>query len=133
MSELFARYRWVVFGLALLGVQSVTPVYAGSLNVRVADNKGTVIENAVIFLTPQFSLKSPIPIRDDAEMRQQGILFSPAVLPVQVGTDVSFPNFDESRHHVYSFSKSKRFELQLYSRDASNSIVFETPGVVAIG
>ncbi len=133
MFKLFVKYSSIVFGLALLGVQVGMPAYAGSLTVKVSDPKGALLENAVIFLTPQFVLNSPAPVRDDAEMRQQNILFSPMVLPVQVGTNVSFPNFDESRHHVYSFSKPKRFELQLYGKDESNSIVFETPGVVAIG
>ncbi len=133
MSKLFLKYCLIVFGWVLFCFQATAPVYAGSLSVKVVDQKGGVLENAVIFLTPRFTLKTPVPIRDDAEMRQQNILFSPVVLPVQVGTNVSFPNFDESRHHVYSFSKPKRFELQLYGKDESNSIIFDSPGVVAIG
>ena len=133
MSKVFVKHCWIVFGLVLFSAHVAAPVYAGSLSVKVVDQKGNALENAVVFLTPQFTLKAPVPIRDDAEMRQQNILFSPAVLPVRVGTKVSFPNFDESRHHVYSFSKPKRFELQLYGKDESNSIIFDTPGVVAIG
>ena len=133
MFKPFVKQYLVVFGLALFGFQAGTPVFAGSIIVRVSDQKGAALENAIVFLAPQFTLKSPPSIRDDAEMRQQNILFSPAVLAVQVGTNVSFPNFDESRHHVYSFSKPKRFELQLYGKDESNSIMFDAPGVVAIG
>jgi len=133
MSELFIKHYLIVVGLIFIGFQAAAPVSAGSLSVTVVDQKGNALENAVVFLRPQFTLKVPIPIRDDAEMRQQNILFSPTVLPVQVGTKVSFPNFDESRHHVYSFSKPKRFELQLYGKDESNSIIFDEPGVVAIG
>jgi len=40
--------------------------------------------------------------------------FVPYVLPVYVGTSVSFPNRDNIRHHVYSFSSAKKFELPLY-------------------
>ena len=124
--------RLAIFVMAFLVFQA-TPVYADAFKVSVTDDKGVVLENAVVFLTPLFTLQTPKPMRDDAEMRQQNILFAPEVLAVQVGTKVSFPNFDESRHHVYSFSKPKRFELQLYGKDESNSIIFEKPGVVAIG
>lgn len=133
MFKLSIKRRLFVFLLALFGFLVAMPVYAGPLTVKVSDHNGSALENAVVFLTPQFTLKAPVPLRDDAEMRQQNILFSPVVLPVQVGTSVSFPNFDESRHHVYSFSKAKRFELRLYGKDESNSIVFDTPGAVAIG
>ena len=34
---------------------------------------------------------------------------------VTVGTPVTFPNFDTVRHHVYSFSPTKTFELKLYA------------------
>ncbi len=133
MFNVFVKCSFLLGSLTVMGVQGALPVHAGSLAATVSDHKGAILENAVVFLTPQFILKSPEPIRDDAEIRQQGILFSPTLLPVRVGTNVSFPNFDESRHHVYSFSKPKRFELQLYGKDESNSIVFDTPGVVAIG
>lgn len=125
--------RLFAFFALLIGLTVSVPAYAGSLAVKVSDANNAALENAIVFLTPQFALSSPKPLRDDAEMRQQGILFAPEVLPVQVGTKVSFPNFDESRHHVYSFSKPKRFELQLYGKDESNSIIFDKSGVVAIG
>ena len=50
-----------------------------------------------------------------------------------VGGQVSFPNKDGVRHHVYSFSPAKRFELKLYGRDESRSVRFEKAGVVALG
>jgi len=125
--------RLFAFVALLIGLTGIVPAYAGSLAVKVSDTNNVALENAIVFLKPQFALSSPKPLRDDAEMRQQGILFAPEVLPVQVGTKVSFPNFDESRHHVYSFSKPKRFELQLYGKDESNSIIFDKSGVVAIG
>ena len=106
---------------------------AGSLTVEVSTDKGKPLESAVVMLTPQFSLAKPLPDRKNAEMHQQNILFSPFVLPIKVGTNVSFPNLDESRHHVYSFSKAKRFELRLYGKDETNSVNFDAPGIVALG
>lgn len=133
MSSVSMKSCLLFVGLMMIGAQLSSSVQAGSLEVKVSDHEARALKDAVVFLMPKFPLKSPMPTRDDAEMRQQNILFSPSVLPVRVGTNVSFPNFDESRHHVYSFSKPKRFELQLYGKDETNSIFFDTPGVVAIG
>ena len=40
--------------------------------------------------------------------------FVPGLLPIVVGTRVRFPNHDQIHHHVYSFSRTKSFELPLY-------------------
>jgi hypothetical protein len=66
-------------------------------------------------------------------MDQWGREFIPYVLPIRTGTRVSFPNRDRIKHHVYSFSPAKRFELKLYSSAASAPVVFDRPGVVALG
>lgn len=52
---------------------------------------------------------------------------------VQAGTTVEFPNRDPFRHHVYSFSPAKSFELKLYGNDKSEAVVFDKEGVVALG
>jgi hypothetical protein len=66
-------------------------------------------------------------------MSQQNIQFHPFVLIAPVGSDVSFPNRDSVRHHVYSFSAAKKFELKLYGQDQTRSVHFDKPGVVALG
>ena len=50
-----------------------------------------------------------------------------------VGANVGFPNKDKVRHHVYSFSAGNKFELKLFGRDESRSVVFHAVGVAAIG
>jgi hypothetical protein len=52
---------------------------------------------------------------------------------VPVGADVSFPNLDPTKHHVYSFSPAKKFELKLFAKDQSRIVHFDKPGVVALG
>jgi len=37
------------------------------------------------------------------------------------------------RHHVYSFSPIKTFELKLFGKDQTRSVRFDKPGVVALG
>jgi hypothetical protein len=67
------------------------------------------------------------------EIAQQAIQFVPFILVVPVGAEVSFPNRDNVRHHVYSFSQTKKFELKLYGHDESRRVRFNKPGVVALG
>lgn len=124
--------RSVLTGLAMLSLASVAAV-ANSLEVMVTDADGSPLENAIVTLTPTFQMERRENSEEIAEMKQQNTLFSPFVLPVQTGTRVSFPNLDESRHHVYSFSPAKRFELRLYGKDENNWILFDQPGVVALG
>jgi hypothetical protein len=46
---------------------------------------------------------------------------------------VHFPNRDTVRHHVYSFSPAKNFELKLYTGTPANPVLFDKPGVVVLG
>ena len=66
-------------------------------------------------------------------MDQKNRMFIPHVLPVQTGTAVSFPNSDDIRHHVYSFSSAKPFQLPLYKGTPANPVIFDKPGVVTLG
>lgn len=64
---------------------------------------------------------------------QHDMTFDPFVLVVPVGGEVSFPNQDTVRHHVYSFSPAKSFELKLYGQDETRTVRFDKPGIVALG
>ena len=66
-------------------------------------------------------------------MSQRNIQFHPFLTIIPVGADVSFPNFDSTKHHVYSFSPAKRFELKLFAKDQSRTVRFDKPGVIALG
>jgi hypothetical protein len=50
-----------------------------------------------------------------------------------VGTAINFPNKDAIRHHVYSFSPPRIFELELYSGEPAAPVSFEKPGLVTMG
>jgi hypothetical protein len=60
-------------------------------------------------------------------------MFDPKVLAIRVNTQVRFPNSDDIRHHVYSFSPAKKFELRLYHGLTAEPIVFERAGKVVLG
>jgi plastocyanin len=106
------------------------PTYAGELTVNVLDTAGAPIENAVVYAEPENI--SPLPIAP-AIIEQRGKQFNPLVSVVQTGTDVTFPNFDSVRHHVYSFSPAKTFELKLYSGVPANPVRFDKAGTVVLG
>ncbi len=68
-----------------------------------------------------------------AVIEQRGQEFAPWVTVVQTGAAVDFPNNDTVRHHVYSFSQPKRFEIKLYAGKPGQPIAFDKPGEVVIG
>jgi plastocyanin len=75
----------------------------------------------------------PAAVSPTAIMDQFNKTFVPEMLPIAVGTQVRFPNRDQIRHHVYSFSRPKRFELPLYKGEDAPPVLFDKPGVVKIG
>ncbi|QPB81900.1 methylamine utilization protein [Pseudoalteromonas rubra] len=72
-------------------------------------------------------------VQQVAVMDQVNKQFHPRLLTIMQGQAVSFPNSDDIRHHVYSFSETKRFELKLYAGTPIQPIRFEQPGVVVLG
>ena len=99
------------------------------VDVRGAD--GRPLAGAVVSVeTPRGG--APV-LRGPYMIEQRDIAFRPDVLIVPVGASVVFPKRDKVRHHVYSFSKAKKFDLKLYGREESRSVVFDQPGIVALG
>ena len=111
---------------------SAAQAAAAPLTVRVVDAKGRPVSNAVVTLRPAGAVARPSSA-GSFSVSQKDMQFHPFVLVVPVGARVSFPNFDPTRHQVYSFSPVKRFELKLFAKDQSRSVVFDKPGVVALG
>jgi plastocyanin len=122
--------RALILSLALFG--SATPSLATTLTVTVKTPSGQPVKDAVVTLPapgPHDQVKFDWPMR----MSQQNKQFEPFVLIAPLGADVGFPNLDSVRHHVYSFSTAKRFELKLYGHDETRVVHFDKPGTVALG
>ena len=68
------------------------------------------------------------------QVTQKDMIFLPALLPVQVGTTVEFPNEDDTYHNIFSYSPAKRFDLGRYRPDERPipSQVFDKPGLVTL-
>lgn len=106
---------------------------AGVLSVRVVGSDGKPVPEAVVSLVPTTG-KAPLPrAQGKYEVKQFDTQFHPFISVVPVNASVSFPNFDPFRHHVYSFSAAKRFELKLFAKDQTRSVVFDKAGVIAVG
>lgn len=122
--------------IAALAAALLVPALAqaGDLNVTVRDTAGKPVRNAVVSVYPAAGLPAgPIRFPWPMVMSQQNIQFDPAVLVVPVGAEVSFPNRDKVRHHVYSFSPIKPFELKLYIGTPANPVRFDKAGIAVLG
>jgi plastocyanin len=120
----------LALGLALA---AATPwAQAASVNIVVADAQARPLAGAVLMLEPA-SGRLPVKPLAGIQIAQAQRQFSPQVTVVTVGTPVSFPNFDTVRHHVYSFSQVKVFELKLYAGVPNAPVVFDRPGVAVLG
>jgi plastocyanin len=99
----------------------------------VSDEHGRPLADAVVVAVPvDQPARLPGKPREDA-IFQVDKEFVPRVSVVLAGTAVAFPNNDDVRHHVYSFSPAKRFELPLYQGTPPHPVVFDKPGVVVLG
>jgi len=103
---------------------------AAGFQAEMVDQQGKPLSNAVVTLQgataqPAYSLQ--------ADMDQRDTEFAPHVLAVHTGTRIRFPNRDNIRHQVYSFSPAKRFELRLYQGTPADPVLFDKPGVVVLG
>lgn len=88
---------------------------------------------AVVYLEGMFPAGAGDHNRSAAQMTQANLTFRPGILPVQVGTAVEFPNLDDTYHNVFSYSKTKRFDLGRYRKDEKPGVVvFDKPGVVTL-
>ena len=105
---------------------------AANVNVVVTDASGAPLDDAVVMLEPVGAHLAVRPMQG-AQIAQHDLQFSPQVSVVTVGTPVSFPNQDTVRHHVYSYSPAKTFQIKLYAGVPHTPIVFDKPGVAVLG
>ena len=106
-------------------------VNAGEVTVTVTDNLGAPLANAVVYAEP---IGKTVPKPTSSGMvEQKNKQFIPLVTVIQSGSNINFPNRDLVRHHVYSFSPAKTFELKLYSGIPASPVLFDKAGTVVLG
>src|SRR5215467_8168794 len=86
---------------------------------------------AVVYLDGNFSRPASLPVK---EVAQKDLTFVPALLPIEMGTRVQFPNLDDTYHNIFSYSPTKRFDLGRYRPEERPipSVVFDQPGLVTL-
>ncbi len=104
---------------------------AATVSIDVRGSDGSAITEGVVMIETTGGARPPV--RGPYMMEQKNISFQPHILIVPVGATVSFPNRDTVRHHVYSFSKAKKFDIKLYGREEQRTVLFDQSGVVALG
>ncbi len=123
-----------ITGLTLLLMfVALSPIQAREVVVTVTDMAGQPLEGAVVSLAVGTTKWSPRSMNEAAIMDQVGMQFLPRVLAINTGDYVSFPNSDNVRHHVYSFSEPKVFEIKLYADTPKEPLQFDKPGIVVLG
>jgi len=124
-------HRFITCFCTLIGV---IQAHAAVITGEVSDQTGQPLADAVVVATPIPGLPSLMPKPPlSVVLDQRNREFTPHVLVVPSGTEVNFPNHDNIRHHVYSFSAAKRFEIKLYKDVPPNPIRFDMPGVAVLG
>jgi plastocyanin len=127
MINRFLNASSIVITLLVLCTQ------ASAESFLVQDQHGLPLKNAVL----EFSVTSPasaaVSPPNTLIMDQVDKLFKPGVLVIHQGDYVNFPNSDNIRHHVYSFSAVKPFELKLYSGKPKAPLQFDVAGVAVLG
>jgi plastocyanin len=106
--------------------------HAANVNVVVTDAAGNPLTDAIVMLEPN-GTHVPVKPMSGVQIAQHDLQFSPQVSVVTVGTAVLFPNQDTVRHHVYSFSPAKTFQIKLYAGVPHTPIVFDKPGIAVLG
>ena len=86
---------------------------------------------AVVYLEGEFP--KPPPGKTE-QMAQKDMAFVPMLLPLQAGTQVEFPNLDDTYHNIFSYSPAKRFDLGRYRQDERPvpAVRFDVPGLVVL-
>lgn len=115
----------------LMFLSSSWQLAAAGLSITVTDAEQKPLPYTVVELVNDHY--PAIPEADGAQVIQKELNFQPFVTVVPRGTLVEFPNLDKTRHHVYSFSKAKTFELRLYAGKPEAPVLFDEVGVVTLG
>ena len=123
-----------VLRLLAVSVVSLLPtvVTAASLELRLTDQDGNAVDDAVLYVSQVNGQTAPV-APQQVSVDQVNEAFVPHVRAITTGSSVLFPNSDHIRHHVYSFSPAKAFELPLYIGIPAAPVTFDTAGLVTLG
>ncbi len=117
--------------VALIALPALTAA-AAVVDVQALGSDGKALPETVVFLESREAKAAARPLAG-IEIEQDKRRFTHRVSVVTVGSEVAFPNRDTVRHHVYSFSPVKTFELKLYAGKPANPVLFDKAGIAVLG
>jgi plastocyanin len=121
------------FALAACLLTWCASTRAGEIDVSVRDTGGKPLGDAVVFADilggAAREPAQPARVTIDQVNRE----FVPSVTIIRTGTEIFFPNSDNIRHSIYSFSPPKTFTTKLYSGRQAAPVLFDKPGLVVLG
>lgn len=103
---------------------------ANAAQITISSAEGQPLEDAVVEVYYDSAAGNP---PQEENIYQRDAAFHPKVLTVPTDSYVAFPNQDTTRHHVYSFSPAKTFDLNLYLQETPPPVQFDQPGIVVLG
>lgn len=119
-------------GLAVLPLL-VSAAPPAILPVQIVDQAGMPVRDAVIEIVPPAGDTRRLAFSWRNAMAQKNLAFVPGTLIVPRGAVVVFPNLDNVRHSIYSFSKPGPFKIELYGQDQTRKQQFNGVGTIALG
>jgi plastocyanin len=125
--------RATIVGTTIAGIALFGSARAADLALDIHDATGRPVANAVVYAQPAKGDAPPPAPGARAIIDQVNKEFVPRVSIVQAGTQVFFPNSDNIRHSIYSFSPAKTFTTKLYSGREAAPVLFDKTGLVILG
>jgi len=127
-----ARVPAFIFSFLVMQLWCGSAVLAASLTLTLTDQNHAALDDAIIYIS-NINGKHAATTPQNVIVDQLNEMFVPHVRAIPVGSRVSFPNSDHIRHHVYSFSEAKTFELPLYTGVPTTPVQFDKAGLVTLG
>jgi len=122
------------FCFVLVAGLLTVPALAADAKISVTDADGKPILGAVVIIKAVNAASAPAPApAKPVRIRQEGREYLPKVAVVQQGGSVEFSNEDSFGHHVYSFSRAKKFELINPTGEVVGPVVLDKEGIVPLG
>jgi plastocyanin len=90
------------------------------------------IKDFVVYIDGPMPVKTPTKPLEAEVVTQRDATFTPHVMPVLVGTKITWPNNDDIFHNVFSISDAKTFDLGLYKHPELKSEIFDKAGRVDV-
>jgi plastocyanin len=130
--------RLSIIVTSALAMLLTLPANAGSVSGKIrlanvstpaANQAAGEKENVVIWLEGAHDSRPP---ETTIKISQRSLQFSPDFAIAVKGQKVEMPNDDDVVHNVYSFTGQNQFNLGLYAKGESRTVVFDQTGIVDV-